>query len=385
MSRRDPTTPRRLTADEAAARLGVKKQTLYAYVSRGLIGREVAADGRASLFDAAELDALRGDGRRGGFVVRSSITRVSTEGLWFRGHAAESLVHERYEDVIDLLWDVEGADEHWPKPTALRQRARGGRPIDTLRRAVLDEGASDVLRDELEDRVVRLAGRRIIAAMVRSVSTTAGPIAEGLWRGLAGEQGRVSQARLRRRRLALNAVMVLLIDHGMATSTLAARVAASTRADPYSVVLAALSAFAGMLHGGASAHVHRMFRDAEDGRDAAVAIRLARRRAGLLPGFGHSVYTDVDPRFAILFPLLETAFAGSRRLRVVREVRGLIDGRTRHAPNVDLALGALTYLSDMADDGGETIFAIARTAGWIAHALEEYAESPLRYRVRAVT
>jgi len=51
-------------------------------------------------------------------------------------------------------------------------------------------------------------------------------------------------------------------------------------------------------------------------------------------------------------------------------------------PNVDLAMGAFTWLAGMAPKAGETIFAIARTASWLAHAVEEYDEAPLRFRPR---
>ena len=78
-----------------------------------------------------------------------------------------------------------------------------------------------------------------------------------------------------------------------------------------------------------------------------------------------------------------TAFGKDRRLAVVQEVRDVISQRTDAVANVDLALGSLSYLAGMESDAGEVMFAIARTAGWLAHALEEYEEQPGRFRPRA--
>ena len=68
---------------------------------------------------------------------------------------------------------------------------------------------------------------------------------------------------------------------------------------------------------------------------------------------------------------------------MVLTVQSLASDRTEAPATVDFALGAMTYLAGMRPEAGEAIFAIARTAGWIAHALEEYTEDPVRFRFRA--
>ncbi|MBT5137914.1 MAG: hypothetical protein HOM37_02525 [Acidimicrobiaceae bacterium] len=77
---------------------------------------------------------------------------------------------------------------------------------------------------------------------------------------------------------------------------------------------------------------------------------------------------------------LAGADLNQRRMDVVASLISLTSERIPVAPNVDFALGALTYIAGMAPDAGEVIFAIARTAGWLAHALEEYNETPIRFR-----
>ncbi|MDG2040344.1 MAG: citrate/2-methylcitrate synthase [Ilumatobacter sp.] len=77
---------------------------------------------------------------------------------------------------------------------------------------------------------------------------------------------------------------------------------------------------------------------------------------------------------------LAGADLNQRRMDVVASLISLTSERIPVAPNVDFALGALTYIAGMPPDAGEVIFAIARTAGWLAHALEEYEETPIRFR-----
>jgi citrate synthase len=180
----------------------------------------------------------------------------------------------------------------------------------------------------------------------------------------------------------VDVALVLLADHELATSTLAVRVAASTRADLYDAVLAGLGTMAGPLHGGASQLAYALLVDAEHhGVERAVDECLRWQR--LLPGFGHTVYKHGDPRVAPLFECFDgLARPGQREL-----LASLIELAQDHGvpgPNVDLALAAVTWSTGMPSDAGRTIVTIARIAGWTAHYLEELNERPLRFRARAV-
>jgi citrate synthase len=180
----------------------------------------------------------------------------------------------------------------------------------------------------------------------------------------------------------LDAALVLLADHELATSTLAARVAASTRADPFAVVLAGLGAVSGPLHGKAALGAHQLVEDAR--RAPAVGAVVARTLAGgRLPGFGHPVYRGVDPRARHLLDRLADLLPRSERA-VIDDVLAAASGLSDQPANVDFALGALASGLHMPLGATEAIFAVARIAGWIAHALEEYGEEPLRFRARAI-
>ena len=162
------------------------------------------------------------------------------------------------------------------------------------------------------------------------------------------------------------------------------RVAASTRADPYSAVAAGLAAASGRWHGKAASGVHRLLLEAErEGHPEPVAIRAFEERdAGILAGLGHPVYTGEDPRGRALWTAFEGLDRGGRLDRATR-LRDVLESHTGRKANVDFALAVLAYLADMPVGATDAIFVLARVAGWVAHALEEYEETPLRFRARA--
>jgi citrate synthase len=181
---------------------------------------------------------------------------------------------------------------------------------------------------------------------------------------------------------AVRAALVLLADHELASSTVAVRIAASTRADVYDAVLSGLGTVNGPLHGGASRQAHLVLAEAAE-RGAAAALDAALRWQRLVPGFGHFLYEEGDPRFSALMAFVGR-LAPASRLEVVTSIVDLARERRLPFPNVDLGLGALSFVSGMDPEAGGVIFKVARVAGWVAHYLEELTEQPIRYRARAI-
>jgi citrate synthase len=213
---------------------------------------------------------------------------------------------------------------------------------------------------------LRARSRHQAAAITGDVS----PVAAALWTRLTARRPSADDCRV------LNAALVLLADHDIAASTLAARIAASTRAHPYAVVSAGLAALDGPFHGAASGLAYSLLHEAMTSGDPVGTIAGRLRNDGQIPGFGHALYADGDPRAATLLPMLGDGAAVESALRVADAV----EERSGARPNIDLALAALALHYDMPPDAGEAIFAVARTAGWLAHALEEYASRPSRFR-----
>jgi citrate synthase len=288
-----------------------------------------------------------------------------------------------FEEVAELLWQTgagKGAD--WDAPDL--EPCPLVHTFDRMRWALVMCGATDPLRSDLRPSAVARAARRSAAALVAAVGTEPSgdrdhdphsSIAARLAARLTASSGTVPDD-------AVNAALVLLADHELATSTMAVRVAASVRADPYDALLAGLATLAGPLHGGASQLAYELLVVAE--RDGvARALNDVLREQRRLPGFGHTVYRSGDPRFAALLALAEPLLRDDQRA-VLHEVIALADAHDVPLPNCDLALAALSWGTGMPPDSGRTIFAVARVAGWAAHYLEEMAERPVRFRARAV-
>jgi citrate synthase len=247
-------------------------------------------------------------------------------------------------------------------------------------------GAQDPLRADLRPAAVARAARRATAALTDAVGppfTNEGPddsIAARLAARLHGPTATAPSVTVPT--AAVNAALVLLADHELATSTMAVRVAASVRSDLYDALMAGLATLAGPLHGGASQQAYELLAMAErDGVPRALNDML--RDRGRLPGFGHSVYKSGDARFDALLTVAEPLLNDERRA-ILREVIALAAAHDVPLANCDLALAALSWGIGTPPDTGRSLFAVARVAGWTAHYMEELTERPVRFRARAV-
>jgi citrate synthase len=386
-----------MTAAEAADRLGVKQATLYAYVSRGMLSRRRADDGKTSLFDAAEVERLarKGRPRRPAGVlditVETQLTEIAGDQLRFRGRDAVELARTRsFEDVAELLWTGDLPAEAGSAWQASSEALAAGRaaqaalpsgtlPLERLQVILPAMAVTDPLRLQFAPAAVAAAGRSIIAGMVGCLPGIAAapdaPLAQRLWERLTDQRPTAALMR------AMSSAMVLAADHELTSSTLAARAAASVLADPYAVVATGLGAMSGALHGGASLTAESMLAAADEPADVPRVVAELLRRGEKIPGFGHFVYKSGDPRAEMLLGLVRAAAPRSRRLAVAEAVLAEVGRRPLPGPNIDFALATLTQVAGLRRGSGEAIFAVARSAGLIAHAMETYATGiPIRPR-----
>lgn len=370
-----------IRASEAASLLNVSKPTLYAYVSRGRLQRTTAPDGRTSLFSRDEVEQLaqrsRGTmpGQRATIDVQisSAVTVIDDSDVRYRGRRVEELAATRhFEEVAELLWseDLAPTDVRWPALSAHDREAIG--PIASLVATPIGQMAiaAHVLGARHRNDSPADAARRLLLAT---------PVVLGSTRRTGRFAERVARAWRTRPTPelvdAVDAALVMLADHELATSTLAVRIAASVRTSPYVAFAAGLASIEGALHGSASAEVHHFLVECA-ALDPATVIARRRSQREPIPGFGHKVYRTVDPRFG---PVLEQVHrldpVGAMLVDAVVAEAGRV---LPHPPNVDLALGALTWVSGL--DPSTPIFAVARIAGWGAHYAEELHERPVRFR-----
>jgi citrate synthase len=175
---------------------------------------------------------------------------------------------------------------------------------------------------------------------------------------------------------AIRAALVLCADHELNASAFVARCAASAGASPYDVVSAALATLRGNRHGGATHRLSALF--AEVGKPersrAVLADRL--RRGESLPGFGHPLYANGDPRAALLLKMAEGA-GNKEAWRSIRRLAKAGADLLQTSPNLDFGLVAIARAYRLPEDAPLVLFALGRSAGWIAHAIEQYASSDL--------
>jgi citrate synthase len=379
-----------LSARETAERLGIKRDTLYAYVSRGLL-RSVAVPGsRERGYRTEEVERLRaGRGlsratRSEPFVpvIASAICLIEGGRLYYRGHDAIRLAETTtLEDMAGLLWgqDPISIFRHSQRSEARRIGGRFGTAaslgaIERCQVRLAELAAADLGALDLTPHGIVRTGRTILYELVACIGdqpTAPDPVHEqlaALWH--LDDQG----ADLIRR------CLVLLADHELNASTFVARCVASTGATPYAVVSGALAALSGRRHGGASASAEALLHEIAERDDplAVMAARLARNE--MLPGLGHPFYPAGDPRAAALLNAAMAAIPASRPLieAAVAAARQLVP----QPPNVDFALAAATTALGLPQGAALGLFVVGRTVGWIAHAIEQY-QSGVLIRPRA--
>ncbi|MEM7498896.1 MAG: citrate/2-methylcitrate synthase [Pseudomonadota bacterium] len=359
-----------IDAAMACALLGVRPQTLYAYVSRSLLRAESdPQDARRSLYPRREVEALARRHRRprararvaagairwGEPVMETAISGVREGVLYF----GESPAHE----CAATMTLEEIAARHCGVPFLVTHPAHAVASGDTtpLRRTLdylaarADEGAP--MQDQRR-REIAAEGAALLSGAAGAMLGAAldGPIHErfaSAWR----LDGRAAEA--------VRSALVLLSDHELNPSTFAVRVCASTGATLAAALLAGLATLTGPRHGGVAARAREALDAAAEG--PAAIERFLAREAESDPytfGFGHPLYPAGDPRAAYLLAREDpdnAVVAATRRL----------SRRLDLTPNIDAALAAISRIHGLPGHAAFAIFAIGRLTGWIAHAIEQ--------------
>lgn len=397
-----PESAQWITTTEAAQRLGVKRATLYAYVSRGLL-RSVRRPGQQeSLFERSQIDALASTSRPAGspqpvLRFRSIATGVSSQVggvLRYRGRPLEEVVATcSLEQAASLVLGGASAVER-------REPARGDDAHSAALASVLTAlplerrlpvavqvlGSSDPLADDRDPDRVRAATLATIPRALELLADAAGAPRAGLEglaaRSLAALRGGAGGTGTPERVEVTRVLLIALLDHGLTASTIAARVAASTRAGVHACLTAAYAAMSGPLHGAAPGAAHALL---DDSAPATRAIGRALRDRGHVPGFGHFLYDSHpsgDPRAEVVLTALWDLPGTAGLRRRVDELTQVVAAHSGARPNIDLASAAVLRALGLPATAGEVVFQIARSFGVAAHVIEEYAEEPLRWRGR---
>lgn len=370
-----------LTAEEAARRLGVSRQTLYAYVSRGLLRAHDGDGSRRSRYAAEAVERLGAERRRGRRprevakatldwgtpVLESAITLIRDGRLFYRGQDAAELARTAtVEEVAALLWDM-------PAAGAVPVKAAGPEgPLEEVlltRFTLATEDDPTALWQKDPRRLAEGSGA-LLRAMLGAVlgrPPGAGPLHRQVARAWKLDTEGAELVRM---------ALILCADHELNASSFTARCVASTGASLRAAVIGGLAALTGSRHGGATARFEALWNGLEPG-DPAPQLRRRLAAGDHVPGFGHPLYPEGDIRARVLLPLILPDFPEARALTEA------VERLTGELPSIDFALVALRRALGLPEGAAFGLFALGRTIGWIAHALEQREHGQL-IRPRAV-
>lgn len=393
---------RYMSAAEAAAELGISLATLYAYVSRGLLRSQEGDDSKRTrryLSEDVERLKARKEGRRspedaveaslhfGLPVMESAITLIDNGRMYYRGHDATRLAESAsVEQVAALIWtgDMARAEALFrggyraagrmvaAVSDPLWHTLRPLTPIERFGVALPLIAHHDLSAYDLRPETVMATGARIL--LLLSVLAGEGQAdADGVAARLAQGWGMSDPDALR----LISAALILCADHELNISTFTARVVASGGATPYQVVSAGLAALQGYKHGGHTARVEALLREIDQPANARAVLVERLKRGEAVPGFGHKLYPEGDPRGAYLLARIAEHAPHAEALRLAQALCAAAEELLSQRATIDLALVTLAGTLRLPDGAALALFAIGRTIGWVGHALEQYADDKM--------
>lgn len=178
----------------------------------------------------------------------------------------------------------------------------------------------------------------------------------------------------------LDMCYVLHADHGMNASTFSARVTIATLSDMYSAITSAIGTLKGPLHGGANEGVIKMLQDigSPDKVDGYIEECLVHKKK--IMGIGHRIYKTLDPRAPHLkrmAQILSAKLGEPKWIQMSERIAEIMLKKKNLNANVDFYSATVYYSLGIPTDLFTPIFAIARTAGWTAHVIEQLADNRL--------
>ncbi|GLQ17063.1 citrate synthase [Maritalea porphyrae] len=375
-------SPYSMEAKEVCTQLQISPDTLYAYVSRGII-RKIAhpQDGRRSLYHRHDFEKLlckKKTGRSrsavaastiswGEPVLKSSITEIADEQVFYRGQNAVDLAKSfKFEQIFELLL---GEAFRAPPPEVnryvLQQINQDWPPINRLMAMLTHEAATlgSAGRVQTARRLLRQSAMVIAGTVEDYMDYDIAELLAKHWH-IAKHGDDI-----------LNQALILCADHELNASAYAARVAASAKANLPASLLAGVTTLTGDAHGG-------MTTLAREWKETAQMSQMNGEEPPILasgqtpPGFGHPFYPNGDPRALALIDV-----CGSPSDWI--SLKTSVFEKTGKTPSLDFGLALVEEHLGLPVGSGLGLFALGRMAGWMAHIFEQRKKGKL-IRPRAI-
>jgi citrate synthase len=380
-----------LSSTEAARYLGVSRQTLYAYVSRGWVRSETGDNSRSRRYNRLDLERLRQrkevrsePARKlttalswGVPLLETELTLIDEGQLYYRGRNAIELARsERFFSVVQWFWNQDQPFQVFTDRTRFNPRPRS-LPLREFQRYLLELSDRDVGGYDLSMPNALSTGWRILELFLQCLAgrfnVRLEDAAEQLQKAWAPKSPDLTGL--------LNAALVLCMDHELNASSFTARVVASAESSLYEVVLAGLCALRGHRHGGMSLLCYQLLTELESTNTLRTTLVKWHREKGFVPGFGHPLYPAGDIRAKALLQMLKKTRTGQSQAKLVAQAVQVL----RKPATIDLVLAALARAYCLPDSSPFSIFALGRIAGWIGHAIEQHRQGGLiRPRARYI-
>lgn len=390
-----------LSRDEAIAILKIQPQTLYAYVSRGIIHRYTNSLNNTSMYSKEDVEkaktrsasrskspvSLSGNSA----VLNTSLTEITTGGPRYRNRLATALAKQgwSFETVAEYLWTGDWMEEleawHGGNPSVgmaddLDRIFRRHEDLHLIQwfTAVamglsIEEGTR---RERLQIGETPLTTARRMIRVMAGVFGLVGPsrnysavrpgesIAAGIIRALGAKREAEATA-------AINRALVLVADHELNPATLSARIAASGGVDMHSCICAALSVHYGTLIGRGCDRIAALIEPNASVDEATATIKRMTDVGRIPPGFGHPLYPVGDPRTPLLLELAKNVSGRHTADMPLLAAADYVYKRLRLKPRVEFGVLALTRSLELPDQAASGLIALGRTSGWVAHILEQ--------------
>ncbi|CAM5190136.1 hypothetical protein CDEF62S_03871 [Castellaniella defragrans] len=395
-----------VTRAEAISLLGIKADTLYSYVSRGLIRRLRHPGNRHSLYSREDIERVhaRSDARRsegvvaagailygGEPVIETSITEITQGGPLYRGHSAIELAMQAvsFEVVAELLWS--GASTREPVVWKFDPPLEGFHALaDALGGLAPDANIQELFsiitvglgishgapgQRAARGSMTTMEGRQLIQVLTGcfaflSHRRTYRPFQDGETIAAAMAQSLDIDPTTEVIRI-LNAALVLSADHELSPATFSARIAASSAADVHSCIAAAISTHSGTRIARACDQLEEAFLGTGTKSQLVEKILPSGKDRLSVPGFNHPIYHKGDPRARCLLQILKESVPPCARLKSIYEFLDIAAEQYKIHPRIETAIVVMVAALHLPPGSAAGIYTIGRTAGWVAHIIEQ--------------
>ena len=374
-----------VSINRAKELLGVKKESLYSYVSRKKIRTIIdPKNGKKRLYSYDDIINLAENKKKAGAekiardtlmwgqpVLESSITLIENSILYYRGISIKDLVEKNtFEEVVSLIWSGSLS-----LPSSFRDIKTNSHELVAITIPELEKYFIQLEKEEgssLLSKDLQTLGWKILESLVQDVSKNYAKNTS-----IATKLAEYFCPKMPHAEELINTALIIIADHELNSSSFSARIVASTGGNLFQVIIGALATLTGPKHGGSILRVELMINELSENMDIDNNLIKRKNRGDDIVGFGHNLYNKGDFRAKILLQKIRYYYGDSKEFEIYNSIIQKCRNITKQDPTVDFALLTLASILKSNSDFALFLFSYGRIAGWIGQAMEQYQEDKL--------